>query len=126
MLGRSAGDRRGDDGSRLWGPNDPDRRITAWIGTSVVVRGHVTSSEDTTIAGRVEGDIEVRDNVLVIAPGAHVEGNIVARDRDRLQRRGGADEHEGQQCREKRQKHPASSERSHLLSAPFLFVALIA
>ena len=78
MLGRSAGDRRGDDGSRLWGPNDPDRRVTAWIGTSVVVRGHVTSSEDTTIAGRVEGDIEVRDNVLVSAPGAHVEGNSVA------------------------------------------------
>lgn len=53
--------------------------MAAWIGASIVIRGDLTSSEDMTIAGRIEGDVAVRENRLIIAPGARVEGDIVAR-----------------------------------------------
>ena len=55
-----------------------ERREKAWIGASIVIKGDLTSSEDTTLAGRVEGDVAVRQHALVIAPRASVEGNIVA------------------------------------------------
>jgi cytoskeletal protein CcmA (bactofilin family) len=75
MLGRGAREPNSDE---TRSPLDPERRVAAWIGASIVIQGQLTSSEDLTIAGRVKGDVEVRDNVLVIAPGAHIEGNVVA------------------------------------------------
>ena len=57
-----------------------ERRVAAWIGPSIVINGDVTSSENMTVAGRVEGDISVREHALVVAPGGTVRGNIVARD----------------------------------------------
>jgi cytoskeletal protein CcmA (bactofilin family) len=57
-----------------------ERRVAAWIGASVVVKGDVTSSEDMTIAGRVEGDVAVPANTLVIARQAKIQGDIVARE----------------------------------------------
>ena len=55
-----------------------ERRERAWIGESLVIEGNLTSSEDMTIAGRVEGDVSARQNALVIAPGARIRGDIVA------------------------------------------------
>lgn len=55
-----------------------ERRVVAWIGASIVVKGNLTSSEDITIAGEVEGDVTVREHTLVIAPHARIRGNIVA------------------------------------------------
>lgn len=57
-----------------------ERRVAAWIGASILMKGEVTSSENMTVAGRVEGDITVREHALVIAAGGMVRGNIVARD----------------------------------------------
>jgi cytoskeletal protein CcmA (bactofilin family) len=57
-----------------------ERRVAAWIGASILIEGNVTSSESMTVAGRVEGDITVREHALVIAAGGTVRGNIVARD----------------------------------------------
>lgn len=57
-----------------------ERRVAAWIGASVVVKGDVSSSEDMTIAGRVEGDVSVPNNTLVIARQARIQGSIVARE----------------------------------------------
>jgi cytoskeletal protein CcmA (bactofilin family) len=57
-----------------------ERRVAAWIGASILMKGDVTSSENMTVAGRVEGDITVRDHALVVAAGGTVRGNIVARD----------------------------------------------
>ena len=57
-----------------------ERRVAAWIGPSILIDGDVTSSEHMTVAGRVEGDITVRDHALVVAAGGTVRGNIVARD----------------------------------------------
>lgn len=77
MLGRAARNPQVEDGSVVLDQTG-ERRVAAWIGPSVVVRGRLTSSDDMTIAGRVEGDVEVRENRLVIAPDAHIEGKVVA------------------------------------------------
>ena len=55
-----------------------ERRVAAWIGPSIVIKGDVTSSENMTVAGRVEGDITVREHALVVAAGGTVRGSIVA------------------------------------------------
>ena len=60
--------------------NTEERRVAAWIGASILIKGDVTSSESMTVAGQVEGDIIVREQALVVAAGGTVRGNIVARD----------------------------------------------
>ena len=57
-----------------------ERRVAAWIGASILIKGNVNSSESMTVAGQVEGDITVREHALVVAEGGTVRGNIVARD----------------------------------------------
>ena len=69
---------RDDDGSnpqKFTG----ERRVTAWIGPSIGINGDVVSSENMTVAGRIEGNVTVRDHALVIAAGGSVRGNITAR-----------------------------------------------
>ena len=61
------------------GPGAEERRTTAWIGASIVVRGDLTSSEDMTVAGRIEGDVAVPEHTLVVAPGARIRGDITAK-----------------------------------------------
>jgi cytoskeletal protein CcmA (bactofilin family) len=56
-----------------------ERRAAAWIGASLVIKGDLISSEDITIAGRIEGDVTVKGHNLTIASRASVRGNIVAR-----------------------------------------------
>ncbi len=53
--------------------------MAAWIGKSILIQGDLTSSEDLTIAGQVEGDISVPEHSLIINPQARIHGNIVAR-----------------------------------------------
>jgi cytoskeletal protein CcmA (bactofilin family) len=55
-----------------------ERRATAWVGKSVVFKGELSSSEDMTIDGRVEGSIDVRNNALVIGPDADIHADIAA------------------------------------------------
>lgn len=83
MLGRGKGDtnsnpKAGPD-ERRRGPGREERRVAAWIGPSIVITGSLKSSEDMTIAGRVEGDVAVPKNTVTIAPRARIDGNIVAR-----------------------------------------------
>ena len=56
-----------------------ERRLTAWVGKSVVFKGTLSSSEDMTIDGRVEGSIEINDNTLTIGPDANIQADIVAK-----------------------------------------------
>jgi len=56
-----------------------ERRIAAWIGASVEIKGDLTSSEDLTIAGKVEGDVTVRAHAVTIASEARIRGDITAR-----------------------------------------------
>jgi cytoskeletal protein CcmA (bactofilin family) len=46
------------------------------IGPSLVITGDITSQEDVTIHGRVNGHIRMREGSLVVAPKAHVEGDV--------------------------------------------------
>jgi cytoskeletal protein CcmA (bactofilin family) len=74
------------DNGRTPRPTDPvtgrlleERRVAAWIGKSILLKGDLTSSEDLTIAGQVDGDISVPEHSLIITPQAKIRGNIVAR-----------------------------------------------
>ena len=55
------------------------RRPVAWVGKSVVFKGTLTSAEDMTIDGHVEGSIEVREQGLTIGPDADIRADIVAK-----------------------------------------------
>lgn len=86
VLGRSARDTaaertpsRATEGSGERGGQRGERRVAAWIGASIVIQGDVVSSEDTSIAGTVEGNVQCRDHALVVAAGARIEGNVHAR-----------------------------------------------
>lgn len=56
-----------------------ERRVAAWIGPSVVIQGNVRSSEDLTIAGRVDGDVSVPEHAVIVARSARIHGSIGAR-----------------------------------------------
>lgn len=80
MLGKSAREAAGDrSNDQAVGPRGRgERRVAAWIGASIVIKGDLISSEDTTVAGRVEGNVDVRNHTLVVAPGARIEGDVHA------------------------------------------------
>ena len=47
-------------------------------GATIVIKGEISGNEDLTIAGRVEGRIDLQGSALTLAPGSHVKGNITA------------------------------------------------
>jgi len=49
------------------------------IGKSVVIKGELNGSEDLTIEGQVEGQIELRDNVLTIGPNGRIKAAVFAK-----------------------------------------------
>jgi len=55
-----------------------ERRVVAWVGKSVKFQGTLTSSEDMTIDGHVEGTIDIQENALTIGPDADIKADIVA------------------------------------------------
>ncbi len=83
MFGRDPENAPGQDPARsdqtVRGRLRDERRVAAWIGALVVIQGNVTSSEDLTIAGRVEGDVSVPEHGVVIASEATIGGDIAAR-----------------------------------------------
>ena len=46
------------------------------IGSSLVIKGHLTSREDITIHGQVKGQIAMETGSLLIAPNANVEADV--------------------------------------------------
>jgi cytoskeletal protein CcmA (bactofilin family) len=56
-----------------------ERRVTAWIGTALIVQGKVISAQDLTIDGKVEGTIELGDHGLTIGQGAEIKADLVAK-----------------------------------------------
>jgi len=55
-----------------------ERRMAAWVGKGLLIQGKITSTENLTIDGRVEGTIELGDHSLTIGAGASVEADLVA------------------------------------------------
>jgi len=49
------------------------------IGKSVVIKGELSGSEDLTIEGRVEGQIELREHVLTIGPHGKIQAQVFAK-----------------------------------------------
>ena len=47
-------------------------------GQTIVIKGEISGNEDLTIAGRLEGKINLAGRVLTLAPGSHVKGTVVA------------------------------------------------
>ena len=50
----------------------------AQIGPSIRIKGEVTAQEPLTIAGHVEGTIEVNGHVLTVMPEARVNATVMA------------------------------------------------
>ena len=50
-----------------------------WLGTSVVIKGHLSASEDLTIHGHFEGEIELPAHTVTVGNDAQVEAPIHAR-----------------------------------------------
>ena len=55
-----------------------ERRVVAWVGKSVKFQGTLTSLEDMTIDGHVEGSIDIQEHSLTIGPDADISADIVA------------------------------------------------
>jgi cytoskeletal protein CcmA (bactofilin family) len=49
------------------------------LGSSVLIKGVLTASEDLTVDGRVEGRIHLPDHTLTIGPNAKIDAEIVAK-----------------------------------------------
>ncbi len=49
------------------------------IGTRIVFQGELSGSEDLTIEGQVDGNIELRQNVLTIGPNARIKAQVDAK-----------------------------------------------
>jgi cytoskeletal protein CcmA (bactofilin family) len=54
--------------------------LAAAIGPSVEIKGELTGSEDLTLDGRFEGQIELRQHALTVGPAARIKANISARE----------------------------------------------
>jgi cytoskeletal protein CcmA (bactofilin family) len=52
--------------------------VAAHIGQSIVIKGNVTANEPITVAGRIEGTIDVSGHQLTVTPEGQVHGDITA------------------------------------------------
>lgn len=49
------------------------------IGKSVIIKGELSGSEDLTIEGKVDGEVELPDHVLTIGPNGRINAEIFAK-----------------------------------------------
>ena len=59
--------------------NRPMGREVVNIGKSVIIKGELSGSEDLTIEGKVDGEIELRDHVLTIGPNGKIKAQVFAK-----------------------------------------------
>ena len=67
----------GSDGDTT--SNRPTGREVVNIGKSVIIKGELSGSEDLTIEGKVEGEIELRDHILTIGPNGKIKAQVFAK-----------------------------------------------
>jgi cytoskeletal protein CcmA (bactofilin family) len=53
--------------------------VMSTLGKSIAVKGELRASEDLTVEGRIEGPITCENSAVVIAGGASVSGQVIAR-----------------------------------------------
>lgn len=61
-------------------PATPVARTLACLGSSIVVKGEITSDEDLQIDGKVEGPISLRGHRLTVGRTAELKSEISARE----------------------------------------------
>ena len=61
-------------------PSTTTARTLATLGSTIVVKGEITSDEDLQIDGKVEGNISVRGNRLTVGRTAQLNSEITARE----------------------------------------------
>ena len=49
------------------------------IGKSVIIKGELSGSEDLTIEGKVDGEVELPDHVLTIGPNGRINAQVFAK-----------------------------------------------
>lgn len=57
----------------------PAEKVVMGLGTSVVIKGELSASEDITLNGQMEGSIRLPDHTLTIGPHADIKADISAR-----------------------------------------------
>ncbi len=72
-------DQAGGPGQRTAAEGRRPGRDVVDIGKSVVIKGELNGCEDLTIEGRVEGKIELRQNVLTIGPNGKIKAEVFAK-----------------------------------------------
>ena len=77
--GRGPADPASGTAQRSAGEAGRPGRDVVNIGKSVVIKGELNGSEDLTIEGRVEGKIELRQNVLTIGPNGKIKAEVFAK-----------------------------------------------
>ena len=50
----------------------------AYIGSTLVIKGEISSQEPVTVAGRVDGSIDAPGQTVTIEAGAHVTADVTA------------------------------------------------
>jgi cytoskeletal protein CcmA (bactofilin family) len=53
--------------------------MTTTIGQTIIVKGHLSATEDIRIAGRVEGEIKLDEHVLTVQPTAQLQAAVLAK-----------------------------------------------
>ena len=61
-------------------PNTPIARTLALLGSTIAVKGEITSDEDLQIDGKVEGPISLRGNRLTVGRTGQLDSEITARE----------------------------------------------
>jgi len=61
-------------------PSTPLARTLALLGSTIVVKGEITSDEDLQIDGRVEGPVSLRGNRLTVGRSGQLNSEVTARE----------------------------------------------
>src|SRR5580692_13143554 len=61
-------------------PAVPTARTLALLGSTIVVKGEITSDEDLQIDGKVEGPVSLRGHRLTVGRGGQLNSEVTARE----------------------------------------------
>jgi cytoskeletal protein CcmA (bactofilin family) len=60
-------------------PSSSTEKVVMDLGTSVIIKGELSASEDLTLYGQMEGSVTLPDHTLTIGPHANITATISAK-----------------------------------------------
>ena len=60
-------------------PGSSTEKVVLDLGTSVIIKGELSASEDLTLYGQMEGSVTLPDHTLTIGPHANIAATISAK-----------------------------------------------